>query len=756
MLRHKSITQQTVAYTMIHSWWPMAIVLIAGIALSMPLWRTPYLPYAHDSLPHIFNLFALDRQIESGTVYPLRFPELGYGYGYAVLSYYPPLGYYMLELWHLLGANYVVAYKIGFTLTILGAGLASYGLGKSIFNRGAGVIVSLVYVYNPYFLSNIYIRAAFAELLGLAVAPLAFLAVHRAGIAPGWRSYLLMSLALALLILTHPLSTLLFAAFLIAYALLVLFQADASVRGRVGGELVAGGFTAVLATSFYWLPARLEAGGLRVIDPQVALTLYLNDLKPLREIIRFGWATALPLKYAVATFSIAVPILVGMSLIYFVLTRRQRSAATKAQFLFFVACMLCGLWFMSTSASQVWQHFPLIRYEQFTFRWFGPVALFTAVSIGGSFDAGIGGRASRFFQVVFVAMVCLCIVTSLVNLKVIPARLRSAGIAEVSADDINESGVLASEHDMTDFQATYGCWVWAHEYIPSTSVFSDCARFADTMLNDTPMHSTLATTRARVIPSAVDENRLEAQVSSPAPWTLSLHAYWIPGWTATIDGKPARTSPTDAIGVVGVGVPAGKHRVRLAFGPTLLRVAAIVISLLALVAWLALAWWRDRRLAALVSVVLLIMVGLVGGRALRAPAAPAMQPLDVNLGNKIGLQGFALAKTDDTLAGRLVWLAREPMAESYKVFIHVIDDQGKLLAQVDSRPQGYASNTNRWIPGQVVADRFEVPLPPDTPPGRFQVRVGLYNEADGQRLPVLDASGKAVDDQVLLGYADLP
>ena len=80
---------------------------------------TSYLPYGHDSVPHIFNLFALDRQIEAGNVYPLRFPEWGYGYGYAVLSYYPPLGYYLLELWHLLGANYVVAYKLGFTLIIL-------------------------------------------------------------------------------------------------------------------------------------------------------------------------------------------------------------------------------------------------------------------------------------------------------------------------------------------------------------------------------------------------------------------------------------------------------------------------------------------------------------------------------------------------------------------------------------------------------------------------------------------------------------
>jgi hypothetical protein len=177
--------------------------------------------------------------------------------------------------------------------------------------------------------------------------------------------------------------------------------------------------------------------------------------------------------------------------------------------------------------------------------------------------------------------------------------------------------------------------------------------------------------------------------------------------------------------------------------------------LLALVIWLVIAWRRHWRLAAAVTAALLIMVGLIGGRALAAPKPPALTPVDVNLGGKIGLEGYAFAHQGDTVAVRLLWLARRPMDESYKVFIHVIDDQGNLLAQTDSRPQSYASNTNRWIPGQVIYDLFEVPLPSDSPPGRYQVRVGLYNEADGQRLPVLDATGKAVDDQVLLGYQDL-
>ena len=336
-------------------------------------------------------------------------------------------------------------------------------------------------------------------------------------------------------------------------------------------------------------------------------------------------------------------------------------------------------------------------------------------------------------------------------MRVAPATLPSDAGAAMATGDINDAERLAYEYT----QADLGNWVWLNEYVPSTSSLSDYRRYQYAVFLNIPVRPTLPAVQARLVSTSIDANRLTAQVASPAPWKLSLHAFWMPGWTATIDGKPAPTAPTDAIGVVGVDVPAGEHRVRLAFGPTPLRVAATIVSLLALAAWLAIAWWRCRRLAAVVSVVLLAVFGLVGGQGLRAPATPAPQPLDVNFGDRIGLQGFALDRTGDTLAVHLVWLARAPMPKSYKAVIDVIDDQGKPLAQMDSRPQGYASNTNRWIPGQVVSDRFEVPLPPGASPGRYQVRVGLYNEADGQRLPVLDAAGKQVADRVLLGYQEL-
>ena len=750
-IRSESVTREATERVWLRSWGPIAVVLIAGLALAAPMWLVSYLPYGDDSLFHIFNLFDLDRQIVAGTVYPLRFPDLGYGYGFAVLSYYPPLGYYLLELWHLLGANYLVAYKIGFTLIILAAGLASYGLGATVSNRAAGIVVSLAYVYNPYFLTAVYRRAALSECLGLAVAPLAFLAIHRAGTGPGWRSFVLTSLALALLVLTHPLSALLFATFVVAYALLLLIQAVPRERGRVLVVLMAGGLTAGLMTSFYWLPAQLEAGGRRLIDLHGAMTYYTSGLMPLGQLVRWGWTTALPPDYTLATFSIAIPVMAGLSFIYFWVTRRQHSAVMKVQFAFFAASMLSALWFMSTSASQLWQHFSPILYVQFPFRWFGPLALFTALSIGGSLDTDTSDWLRKLYRIGLVALLAFVIITSVKNVTVAPSTLPSdAGTAMVDSD-VNDSELQAYEYIQVDL----GDWVWLNEYVPSTSSLSDYRRFQHTVSLNIPVRSTLPPVQARLVPTSIDANRLEAQVASPVPWVLSFHAFWIPGWSATIDGKPAPTTPVGEIGVVGIDVPAGEHQVRLVFGPTPLRLAAMVVSLLAFVAWLATAWWRYRRLAAVVSVVLLIMVSLLGCQVLRTPATPALRPLDVNFGDKIGLQGFAADRTGDTLGVHLVWLARKPMSESYKVFIDVTDDQGKSLAQMDSRPQHYASNTNRWVPGQVVSDRVEVPLPPGMSLGLYQVRVGLYNEADDQRLPVLDAAGKQVDDHVLLSHQEV-
>ena len=756
MLRHRGVPRQATAYTWVDSVWPVAVVCLSGLGVMLPFLLKPYATQADDVLHHLFRLFALDQALSQGDAYPLRFPGFGYGYGAAVLSYYPPLSYYLMEALHLLGADYVLAYKVAFTSIALGAALSSYYLAARIFGRPSAVVVSVAYIYNPYFLANIWRRGAVAEALALAVAPLLFAAIHRVAAETSWRSYIEASIAVALIILAHPLSTFLFVPFLAVYTALALILLGHGRPWRAVTILVAGASTGALLTCFYWLPAQLEPAGRRTVDPATTMRAFLEGLKPIGQVLRLGWTTVFRIESTLPDFSIAVLTLLVMSPIYFVFTLRRRDTREKAQFAFFAVSAVAAFLALTNWARPLWERLTPIAYLQFPFRLLGPWALFAALTIGGSFRLDLPGRLSQVYRYVVSILLVFVAITSLRNAPVIPEVIPSAAVPKVTSADIHELGKLAYEHDEADFFANHGCWVWVNEYIPSSSFLSDCPRYLATMLKDTPVRSELPSVNARVIPTAAGPNVLEATVNSPEPWHLSLHAFWTPGWSATLDGKPAPTRPTDAIGAAGIEVPAGEHRVRLAFGPTPLRRATVWVSLLALGVWLVIVWRRHWRLAAVVTAVLLLMGGLIGGRALAAPSLPTLTPVDVKLGGKIGLGGYAFARQGDTVDLRLLWLTRQPMEESYKVFVHVIDDQGKLLTQIDSRPQNYASNTNRWIPGQVIYDRFQASLPPDTPPGSYQVRVGMYNEADGQRLPVLDAAGNQVDDQVLLGEVAVP
>jgi hypothetical protein len=757
MLRNEGGAHQATARTCLRSVWPVAVVCIVGLAVMLPLLLRPYATRADDLFYHLFRSTGFDQQVTQGDAYPLRFPGQGYGYGLAVLSYYPPLAYFLMETAHLLGANYLFAYQAIFIIAALGAALSSYYLGVRVFNRTAALAVGIAYVFNPYFLAEIWKRGAVTETLALAVAPLLFAAILRVTAESSWRAYVEAALAVALVILAHPLSIYLFAPFLALWTFLALVLTEHSRRWRAVLILAASVFTGALLTCFYWLPVQLESAARRTIDVPAALQYFVRGLKPIGQVVRVGLATVFRSGETVPDFSIAMLLLVAISLIHFVLTLRRKDRKGKAQFVFFAVSAALAFLAMTSWTGPLWERLTQFAYLQFPFRWFGPLALFTALVIGGSLSVDVRNRRDWWYRIAVGAILGFLVITSLMNAPTEPVRLPSAGITKLTASDLDEPGLLlAYERNEADVSAIYGCWVWFNRLIPSTSLLSECPRYLDIMLKDAPVRSGLPAVAAQVIPKAAGPNLLEATVNSAVPWNLSLHAFWIPGWTATVDGQPAPTGPTDAIGLAGVALPAGEHVVRLAFGPTLLRRAAMWVSLLALLGWLVIAWRRHWRLATVVTVLLVLVVGAIGGRALAAPKLPSLTSIDVNLGGKIGLEGYAYARQGDAVDVRLLWLARQPMEESYKVFIHVDDDQGKLLAQTDSRPQGYADNTNRWIPGQATYDRFEVPLPSDAPPGRYQVRVGLYSEADGQRLPVLDAAGKAVDNQVLLGYFEVP
>ena len=129
------------------------------------------------------------------------------------------------------------------------------------------------------------------------------------------------------------------------------------------------------------------------------------------------------------------------------------------------------------------------------------------------------------------------------------------------------------------------------------------------------------------------------------------------------------------------------------------------------------------------------------------------QAMHANLGNEIRLLGF---EAPDSLPPGaelelvLYWEALQPPEEDYVVFVYLLDANGQPVASRDSPPVDGRYPTTRWLPGDVVPDVVRMALDPNTPPGTYQLHMGMYRWPSLERLPVWDEDGVPLADNLLV------
>lgn len=130
--------------------------------------------------------------------------------------------------------------------------------------------------------------------------------------------------------------------------------------------------------------------------------------------------------------------------------------------------------------------------------------------------------------------------------------------------------------------------------------------------------------------------------------------------------------------------------------------------------------------------------------------------ISATLENGIALTGYELYQNADQPPGRghraglyLHWRASAPLAQSLKVFVHVFNGDGQLIAQHDSIPALWTHPVERWTAGETVVDFHPLLLAPDAGTGPFTVQVGFYDPATGARVPVQTAE-KTSNDAIIV------
>lgn len=104
----------------------------------------------------------------------------------------------------------------------------------------------------------------------------------------------------------------------------------------------------------------------------------------------------------------------------------------------------------------------------------------------------------------------------------------------------------------------------------------------------------------------------------------------------------------------------------------------------------------------------------------------------------------------------LYWQVDAVPQKDYKVFLHVIGPDNRLVAQVDELPTKGFYSPVQWQPGEIIKDTHRIELPSSLPAGSYQVMLGLYDPSDGVRLDILDQNQQPVGNSAVVATFEQP
>ncbi len=600
-------------------WLTLALTIFAIAPFMLP----GYFWGANDARHHVYFLYEYDRVVQDGIWWPRWSPDFAFGFGYPFFNIYGPFSHFLAELLHhFLGVGFTQSIETIFGVSIVGSAAAMYLYVRSWAGRPAAVVAALVYVYLPYHLLNLYVRANLAESMAFVWLPLCLWMVREAVVRPAYRWVVGLGVSYAGLMLTSNLIVVLFTPLLALYTLVLTFAAaDLPRRGwpmRWGRTMLlplAGGVAGLGLSAVFWLPMALERQYVREdqwfdgrYDFHGHFVYWFQFFSP-----QWGFGVSRPGPGDPIGFQLGiVPLLLAVMGCYLVWRRTaRRKPLGRERLRWEIGVLLVsgvGAALLATTwAAPLWD-LPvvggLLGFAQFPWRWLSITALALSALAGlplwGMADDGRGG-----LSLPLAALVAVVILGSYPLLRV--------EITEPAEGPIGLPALMRFQQSSDEMT---GSTAWVKE-IPTWSPMADdylteeragrpvtpSASMVDyTTLNYNKETGFVVKSEAR---TTVME---EVWYWSPLPGRRIIYnQFYYPGWHAYLldgpGGAPvAQLSviPEEAgtLGRMTVPVPVGEGYVRLVFEDTPPRVAGRSIAQVTAVAlalvWVGLVWWNRR------------------------------------------------------------------------------------------------------------------------------------------------------------------
>lgn len=323
--------------------------------------------------------------------FPCRWvPDMGYGYGYPLFNYYPPLPYYFGEIVHLLGVSFIDSTKVMFMAAFVISGITMFLLGKSLWGNWGGLLSAVLYIWAPYHSVDIYVRGAMNEAWALAFLPGVYWAVYEITVRERVRARKLAWFALmfGLLLLSHNLMAFIFTPTFGLFALLLIWLKKRSFKEKAT-KLVLGGVWGLGLAAFFTLPVLLEKKYVHVETMLMGYFNYLAHYVSIGKLLftRFwgygssGWLqeTGMPFQVGIYHWALALTVFILVVILYL---KKKVSREPFALSFFFLVLFFGPLFMVHPRSVFIWDRIPLLAFLQFPWR-FLTIVIFALSLLGG-------------------------------------------------------------------------------------------------------------------------------------------------------------------------------------------------------------------------------------------------------------------------------------------------------------------------------------------------------------------------------------
>ena len=542
------------------------LLILAPLALSIPALLAllrPGLTFGHSALINLSRLVELDALLHEGEVFPRWFGDFLYGYGYPLFNYYPPLGYYLAELFHFCGLDYVNSLKALDIFGFIASALSMFLFTRTLWGLWGGLVCSMLYIYAPYRLLDVYVRASMGESLALSLFPFILWSALKWYETSRLSFLILSTLSYAALIITHNISAMIFTPLLLIFLVICIIKRP-SLRG-FASILFIMAFGLGLS-AFYWMPALWEKGFVYIDDLKQGYFNYSNHFLQLPQLFSRSWSfgNSYPGMQESMSFQIGLAHAILWPFSCYILVRAYQ---LKDRFPF--ACLglfqlvtLLGVFFTLEVSDFIWKRMSLLEFLQFPWRFLLLICFSTSILGGSLFYLHMKlNPEKRNLNLTFGAIGLLCLFLTLWS----SWGYRDAKQIVFDKSLLTREGIRKSG-------------------VTSTALFEYLPKWVKKLPEKPPQHllaNPNQSMEGHITKVANSNIRMNVIVKEKGDAVLNI--FWFPGWQIYIDGESVPTWPSRENGLVSCEIEKGEHLLELRFEDTPLRRMANVISILSLV-----------------------------------------------------------------------------------------------------------------------------------------------------------------------------